>query len=134
MSFYDFPHRVTYSETDQMGFVYYANYFVFFEIGRTELIRASGLPYRVLEEMGFFLPVIEASCRYLGPARYDDLLTIRSWVTEFKGLKLKFSYEIMRDGEKLAEGMTLHAFMDGSGKPKKLSPAIKDRIEKALLG
>jgi acyl-CoA thioester hydrolase len=124
---------VTYSETDQMGFVYYANYFVYFEIGRTELIRASGLPYRELEEMGYFLPVIESSCRYLGPARYDDLLTIRTRVTEFKGLKLKFGYEIIRDGKTLAEGMTLHAFMDKSGRPKRLPPAMKDRIEKTLL-
>jgi acyl-CoA thioester hydrolase len=132
MHFLDFPHRVTYSETDQMGFVYYANFFVYFEIGRTELIRASGLSYRELEEMGYFLPVIEASARYHAPAKYDDLLTIRTRVVEFKGLRLRFDYEIIKDGTALAAGTTLHAFMDNRGRPKKLSPAVKDRIQKAF--
>lgn len=132
MDFLDFQHRVTYSETDQMGFVYYANYLVYFEIGRTELCRASGLPYRELEEMGYFLPVIEASCRYNAPARYDDILTIRTRVVLFKGLRLNFGYEITKDGLSIADGMTLHAFMDDRGRPKKLSTAVKDRIEKAF--
>jgi acyl-CoA thioester hydrolase len=116
MSF-DFPHRVTYAETDKMGFVYYGNYLTYFEIGRTELIRSLGRPYSELEDEGYYLPVIEASCRYLKSARYDDLLTVRTEVSECKGVRLGFKYEILRDNEKIAQGMTLHAFVDGQGKP-----------------
>ncbi|MGC2424176.1 MAG: thioesterase family protein [Nitrospirota bacterium] len=116
MSF-DFPHRVTYAETDKMGFVYYGNYLTYFEIGRTELIRSLGRPYSELEDEGYYLPVIEASCRYLKSALYDDLLTIRTVVSESKGVRLGFKYEILRDNENLAEGMTLHAFVDRQGKP-----------------
>ena len=128
MEFYDFPHRVTYAETDKMGFVYYANYLVYFEIGRTELIRASGLAYSELEDMDYNLPVIEESARYHKPARYDDLLTIRTWVSEFKGIRLGFKYEILRDDTVLAEGATLHAFMDKDGRPRKLSTEIKEKL------
>ena len=131
MRYHDHEHRVTYSETDQMGFAYYANYFVWFEIGRTELIRASGLAYRELEEMGFMLPVLEASARYISPVRYDDLLTIRSGVSEFKGIRIRFSYQILRDGLLLAEGMTFHAFMDKDGRPRKVSADVRQMIEKA---
>jgi acyl-CoA thioester hydrolase len=114
---FDFSHRVTYVETDKMGFVYYGNYLTYFEIGRTELIRSLGRPYSELEDEGYYLPVIEASCRYMKSARYDDLLTIRTVVSECKGVRLGFKYEILRDNEKLAQGMTLHAFVDGQGKP-----------------
>ncbi len=116
MSF-DFPHRVTYAETDKMGFVYYGNYLTYFEIGRTELIRSLGRPYRELEDEGYYLPVIEASCKYLKSARYDDLLTIRTAVSECKGVRLGFEYEILRDNDKLAQGITQHAFVDRQGKP-----------------
>ncbi|MHB8173076.1 MAG: acyl-CoA thioesterase [Nitrospirota bacterium] len=119
MTGFDFPHRVTYAETDKMGFVYYGNYLTYFEIGRTELIRSFGRPYSDLENEGFCLPVIETSCKYLKPARYDDLLTIRTEISEFKGVRMGFKYEILRDGEKLAEGTTLHAFVDRQGKPVK---------------
>ncbi len=129
---HDHEHRVTYAETDKMGFVYYGNYMVYFEIGRTELIRASGTAYKELEEAGFFLPVIEATCRYHRPGRYDDLLTIRTCVSEFKGIRLGFSYEVFREGELLAEGSTTHAFMDAEGRPRKLSREIKDKLETAL--
>jgi acyl-CoA thioester hydrolase len=114
---FDFPHRVTYAETDKMGFVYYGNYLTYFEIGRTELIRSLGRPYRELEDEGYYLPVIEASCRYMKSARYDDVLTVRTAVSECKGVRLGFKYEILRDNEKIAHGMTLHAFVDGQGKP-----------------
>lgn len=134
MRHFDHEHRVTYAETDQMGFAYYANYLVWFETGRTELIRASGLAYKELEEMDLMLPVIEASCRYHKPARYDDLITIRTKVSEFKGIRLAFSYEVLRNGELLAEGMTRHAFMDKSGRPARLPKEIKNRIEEASSG
>jgi acyl-CoA thioester hydrolase len=87
---FDHEHRVTYAETDQMGFVYYANYLVYFEIGRTEYIRSSGMSYKQLEDLGYMLPVLEASCKYHKPAKYDDILTIRTKVTDFKGIRLVF--------------------------------------------
>jgi acyl-CoA thioester hydrolase len=132
MTHHDFPHRVTYSETDRMGFAYYANYLVWFEIGRTELFRASGLAYKDLEDMGYMLPVIEASCRFMRPVHYDDLLTIRTRVSEFKGVRLGFAYAILKDGQVIAEGATLHAFMDKEGRPKKLPRDIRERLQKAL--
>jgi acyl-CoA thioester hydrolase len=128
MSF-DFPHRVTYAETDKMGFVYYGNYLTYFEIGRTELIRSLGRPYRELEDEGYYLPVIEASCKYLKAARYDDLLTIRTAVSECKGVRLGFKYEILRDNEKLAQGITLHAFVDRQGKPVRPPAWLRELLE-----
>lgn len=133
MRYFDHEHRVTYAETDQMGFVYYANYLVYFEIGRTEYIRSSGMTYRQLEDMGYMLPVLEASCKYLKPAKYDDILTIRTTISEFKGIRLGFSYEILRDGIKLVEGTTSHAFVDNEGRPRKLSPEIQEKIKMALV-
>lgn len=133
MKHFDHEHRVTYAETDQMGFVYYANYLVYFEIGRTEYIRSSGMTYKQLEDMGYMLPVLEASCKYHKPAKYDDILTIRTAISLFKGIRLGFSYEILRDGIKLVEGTTSHAFVDTEGRPRKLSPEIQDKIKKALV-
>jgi acyl-CoA thioester hydrolase len=130
---FDHEHRVTYAETDQMGFVYYANYLIYFEIGRTEYIRSSGMSYKQLEDIGYMLPVLEVSCKYHKPAKYDDILTIRTAISEFKGIRLGFSYEILRDGIKLVEGTTSHAFVDTEGRPRKLSPEIQDKIKKALV-
>ena len=132
MTHHDFEHRVTYSETDRMGFAYYANYLVWFEIGRTELIRAAGLVYKDLEDIGYMLPVIEASCRFIRQVHYDDLLTIRTRVSEFRGVRLGFSYKIIKDGQVMAEGDTMHAFMDKDGRPKKLTREILDRLQKVF--
>src|SRR5512143_636317 len=132
MSPFDFPHRVTYAETDKMGYAYYANYLVWFEIGRTELIRASGLAYTELEEMGFYLPAMEVSCTYKKPVKYDDLITIRTAVSEFEGIRLGFTYEITIDGQVRAEGRTLHAFMDRDGRPKRLPADTRARLSEAL--
>lgn len=133
MRHFDHEHRVTYAETDRMGFVYYANYLVYFEIGRTEYIRSYGMSYKQIEDAGYMLPVLEASCKYHKPAKYDDVLTIRTSVSEFKGIKLGFSYEILRDGVKLVDGTTLHAFVDPDGHPKKLSTEIQEKIKKAFI-
>ena len=132
MEFHDHPHRVTYSETDQMGYVYYANHLAWFEIGRTELIRATGLAYSEIEDMGYVLPVMEARCKYMIPAKYDDLITIRTRVTTFRGARIEFAYEIIRDGETLATGMTTHAFVDKDGRPKKPPEGLKERIDRAF--
>src|SRR5580658_4845472 len=86
--------RVRYSETDQMGIVYHANYLVWMEVGRVEYCRASGISYRDMERDGILLAVVEASCRYLSPALYDDEVTVRSWVTAAHPRMLHFAYEM----------------------------------------
>ena len=115
--------RVRYAETDQMGVVYHANYFVWFEVGRVEYCRQLGLDYKRMEiDDDSFIVVVEASCRYRRPARYDDLLTVRTSVTESRRRTLRFAYEIFRQdsGEQLATGETLHVICDRMGQPKAL--------------
>jgi acyl-CoA thioester hydrolase len=112
--------RVRYAETDQMGIVYYANYLVWFEIGRVELLRSLGLAYSQLEtEHECILPVVEASCRYRSPARYDDEILIETRPALLRGSVIKFAYQIWRkasqEGEEqklLAEGETVHVVCD----------------------
>ena len=110
--------RVSYRDTDQMGFVYYANYFVYFEMGRTELLRSLGRTYRACEESGIFLPVLETSCKYHASARYDDLITVTTRVERWTKAALDFSYECRRaqDGVLLATGVTRHAFTNREGR------------------
>ena len=121
--------RVRYAETDQMGVVYYANYLVWFEIGRVELLRALGFSYKQLEaEHGCILPVIEATCRYRASARYDDQIMIESRPALLRGSILKFAYRIFRkaaEGEEptlLAEGETVHVVCDSQMQKKHLPP------------
>ena len=111
--------RVRYAETDQMGVAYYANYFVWFEVGRSQYCNDCGFSYRDMErETGLFLIVAEASCRYKNPARYEDELIIRTRVTESTRRTLRFSYEIERgDGAAVAIGETLHVLINADGRP-----------------
>ena len=111
--------RVRYAETDQMGVVYYANYFVWFEVGRSQYCNDCGFSYRDMErETGLFLIVAEASCRYKNPARYEDELVIRTRVTELTRRTLRFSYEVEReDGTPVATGETLHVLINAEGRP-----------------
>jgi acyl-CoA thioester hydrolase len=108
----EIQYRVPYADTDQMGVVYYANYLVYFERLRNELLREDGLPYYEIEKLGIMLPVIEAVCRYRTPAKYDDILAFSGWLDEIKGVKIKINCEVRRDGELLAEGYTVHACVD----------------------
>ena len=115
--------RVRYSETDKMGIVYYANYFVYFEIGRVEYMRRRGADYRRMElEDDTFIVVAEAKCRYQRPARYDDPLRIRTRAVSVKRRTIHFGYEILHDetGELLATGDTVHVVCNGKGRPKQL--------------
>ena len=114
---HEFEIRVRYEETDKMGIVYSGKYFVYFEVGRTELLRSFGKSYRQLEETGIGLPVVETYCRHRKPATYDDLLVIRTKAALKKSL-LRFDYEIRLKGEKdiLSEGYTIHLFMNDAGK------------------
>jgi acyl-CoA thioester hydrolase len=120
--------RVIYGDTDQMGLVYYGNYLRYFETGRNELLRASGVTYRSFEQThGLMLPVVEAAIRYRKPARYDDELSIRAAVPEVNGASAKFVYEIRRlpEGEPLVEGHTLHACVDAAGKVTRIPPELR---------
>jgi acyl-CoA thioester hydrolase len=110
-------YRVPYADVDQMSVVYYANYFVYFERGRNELMRALGLPYKVLEDSGVMLPVIESYCKYFQSAHYDDELEIVTKISDRKGIRIKMECEIFRDGEKLVDGYTWHVTTDLKGKP-----------------
>ena len=121
--------RIPYADTDQMGMVYYANYFVYFERGRTEWLRNSGLEYRSLEEKGIFLPVVEASCRYRSPAKYDDLITVLTKIYETGPCSLEFAYEINMKGKPLAEGKTKHSFVDRNMKPIRIPEEVKKILE-----
>jgi len=115
--------RVRYAETDQMGIVYYGNYFTWFEIGRVELCRHLGFEYKQMEtEDDSFIVVAEAQCRYKKPARFDEVLTIRTCVTQSQKRMLRFGYEILNhsSGELLATGETLHVICDCRGRPKSL--------------
>jgi acyl-CoA thioester hydrolase len=118
---------VRYAETDKMGVVYYANYFVWFEVGRAELLRTLGWSYRAMEETGIFLPVIEARCEYRQPARYDDSLEISTVGTLISPVRMEFRYEVRLEGDEVvtARGRTLHASVDRTGKPCRLPDRIR---------
>jgi len=109
--------RPRYAETDQMGVIYYANYLVWFECGRTEWLRSIGKTYAAMEAEGVFLPVLRCEIDYHAPARYDRLLAVRSRITRLTPVRLEFGYEVIdrERGTKLAHGMTRHAFVDASG-------------------
>ena len=105
-----------------MGVVYYANYFVWFEVGRTDLLRHEGWSYRDMEQEGFLLPVLEAHCEYRQSARYDDEIEIRTTASLLSPVRVRFDYELVRleDQGLLAGGHTVHAVLDRSGRPKRL--------------
>jgi acyl-CoA thioester hydrolase len=117
---HDTPIRVRYAETDRMGFLHHANYFVYFEEGRTELLRAAGLSYRDIEDAGHFLVVIDIGCKYKRPARYDDLLTLRTTAERVTHVKIVHRYELFRGTELLAVGHSTLACVDRDGRPQPL--------------
>ncbi len=114
--------RVRYQETDQMRVVYHSNYIVWMEVGRGAYFREVGLPYNEFEKEKTFLPVINVSCNYKYPARYDDVIKIRTKIVSIKAIKIVFSYQMYReDGKFLAEGKSEHAFVNDLGRPVALS-------------
>jgi len=123
MEFHDATIRVRYAETDQMGVVYHSNYLIWFEIGRVELMRALGFEYKLMEsEDDCFIVVAEASCRYLHPARYDELLRVRTRIAQAGNRIIKYSYQLLRDsdGMLLATGLTTHVICGRDGRPRSL--------------
>jgi acyl-CoA thioester hydrolase len=125
--------RVRYAETDQMGVVYYANYFVWFEVGRTDLLRTLGGTYRELEADGIFLPVIEAACEYAQPSRYDDELEIRTEGRVLSPVRVEFRYQVVRlgDGAVVATGRTAHAAINRVGRPCRLPAPVREALSGA---
>jgi acyl-CoA thioester hydrolase len=122
--------RVRYAETDQMGVVYYANYLVWFEIGRTEWLRETGWTYREIEHDGLMLPVIEAHCEYRQGARYDDELEIRTKARLKSPVRIQFDYQIVRRSDEvaIADGFTVHVALDRQGRPVRLPARVKDLL------
>ncbi len=108
--------RVRYAETDRMGLLHHANYLVYFEQGRTELLRQRGRSYKDLEDQGYFLVLAKIEVRYRQPARYDDLLTLRTTVTRTTPVRIEHRYEVLRDGRLLAEGSSTLACVDREGR------------------
>jgi acyl-CoA thioester hydrolase len=120
--------RVRYAETDKMGVVYYANYLIWFEIGRSDWLRETGWTYREMEADGIQLPVIEAHCTYRLGARYDDDIEIRTRAKKLSRVRVQFDYEAIRraDGALLATGHTVHATIDQGGRPVRMPDRVED--------
>lgn len=120
--------RVRYAETDRMGVVYYANYLVWFEVGRADLLRSLGWTYREMEETGVFLPVIEAHCHYRRPARYDDEIVVRTEGRMASPARLEFTYEVQVTGadDIAATGTTVHAATTADGRPCRLPARLRE--------
>jgi len=127
--------RIRYADTDQMKFVYYGKFFEYFEQGRSDLLREIGLPYTRVEEMGLFIPVVEAHASYKKPARYDDLLQVVTILRDPPVARVRLDYEVYREGEKevLADGYTIHSFLNAeTGKPTRAPAQFVEAVEKAI--
>lgn len=118
---------VRYAEVDRMDFVHSSRYLEWFEVGRTELLRAIGLPYRKLEDDGVFLPVVEAHIEYNKPVRYDDRLRIATRGS-VEGAKVRMEYEVVREGELVAKGYTVHACLDRKRRPIRPPKELREAL------
>lgn len=121
---HDIEIRVRYAETDRMGLLHHANYFVYFEMGRTELLRARGISYRDVEDAGHLLVIVDIGCKFRRPAFYDDLLTLRTTVERVTHVKIVHAYQLLRGAELLAEGHSTLACVDREGRPQRLPDAL----------
>jgi acyl-CoA thioester hydrolase len=127
--------RVRYADTDQMKMVYYAKFLEYFEQGRSDLLRGMGLPYPEIEEMGYYLPVVEAHLRYLRSGRYDDALRVKTMVKEMPQVRIRIEYEVTNDATKelLVEGYTVHSFVNAStGRPARAPERFAEALGKVL--
>ena len=125
---FNFSVRVPYAHVDQMGFVYYSHYLVYFEMARAELLREVGLPYTDMEKRGVMLPVVEAHCEYRKAAHFDDLLEVKTKCTGIKGTRLRLEYEIKRGDETIVTGHTEHICMSPDGKVLRPLPELQKLI------
>jgi acyl-CoA thioester hydrolase len=126
MEHVDVPVRVRYAETDMMGIVYYGAYPVYLEVARNEYMREKGLPYRELEEMGYRLVVSGVEIKYYNPAVYDDLLTVRTSVSDIRSRAVTFTYEILKEKVTVVKGKTTHICLNAERKPTRLPPPLLD--------
>ncbi|HEY7309591.1 MAG TPA: thioesterase family protein [Gemmataceae bacterium] len=118
--------RVRYAETDRMGLLHHANYLVYFEQGRTELLRTNGLSYKDLEDQGYLLVLTKIEVKYRWPARYDDLLNLKTTVTRTTTVRIDHRYELFCEGRLLAEGSSTLACVDREGRPQALPDFLRD--------
>mgnify|MGYP001591862224 CR=1 FL=1 len=126
--------RVRYADTDRMGVVYYANYYIWFEVGRTEILRSWGQDYKSLEERGILLPVIESSAQYHAPARYDELLTVRTTLEHYRGARVAFNYKVEnQNGALLVSGRTHHALTNLALRPIRAPADLATLLNHFLL-
>ncbi len=116
--------RVRYCETDAMGFLHHSNFVNYYEMGRTEMLRAQGGSYREMEESGLYLVVVKLECRYHSPARYDDLLTLQTRVERVSAAKIEHSYRLLRGDQVLATANSVLACVDGNGRVQRLPESI----------
>ena len=130
--YHEMNYRVPYADTDQMGVVYYANYLEYFERSRTEMLREAGLSYSQMEKMGYFLPVSEAYCKYSASARYDDLLTFRSYIEEISRVKVKIRSDVFRDGKLLVSGFVTLGCVDANFRISRLTPEMIECCKKCM--
>ncbi|EYE88593.1 hypothetical protein Q428_06965 [Fervidicella metallireducens AeB] len=133
---YKFSFRVRYEETDRMGIVYHSNYIIWFDIGRTEFLRSLGFTYRQLEEEGIWLPILEVGCKYKSPAKYDDEITVETYIMELSRVKIKFGYRVFRFDELLVEGYTVNGFTTDKLKPislNKIKPEVYNILKQCTL-
>ena len=123
--------RVRYAETDQMGYVYYGNYATYFEVARVETLRDLGFSYKKLEDQGIMMPVLESKIKYLKPAKYDELLTIRVKIPTFPQVRILFEYEVYNEsGEKINIGETTLAFINmKTGRPCRMPDEMVSLFE-----
>jgi acyl-CoA thioester hydrolase len=119
--------RVRYAETDRMGLLHHANYLVYFEQARTELLRSLGHSYRDLEDQGYLLVLTKCAVQYRSPARYDDLLTVRTTVVRTTAVRIDHQYEVRRDGALVAEGTSTLACVDRDGRVQPLPDYLRER-------
>jgi len=127
--------RVRYAETDQMGVVYHTNFAIWFEVGRVEFLRELGFTYRDMErEDDCYIAVVELRCRYKAPARYDDLILVRTRLKHLRGSPISFAYEIVREdgGTLLAEGETMHIVTDAQMQTRELPEKYRQELERAM--
>jgi len=135
LEYHDATVRVRYAETDQMGVVYHANFFIWFEVGRVELIRALGIEYKRMEvEDDCHIVVADAHCRYHQSARYDEVLRIRTRIKESRNRMIKFFYEVFRDSDNtlLATGTTMHVICGSNGRPKLLPEKYRSVFDRVV--
>ena len=124
--------RVRYADTDQMGFVYYANYPVWFEVGRASFLRDRGVPYGGWEERGYILPVSSVGYRLYSPARYDELITVHTWIEKVRSRSVLFQYAVSRGETLLAEGKTTHICINRDLKPTAIPDDLRAAIDSRI--